>query len=107
MSTFKIGMIGDYESSIGFKAVGIDTHVVKDSNEAKDTLLSMAKSGYGIVFITEEIALPIEDWIDQVNKETECAVLVIPSVKGSIGLGKERIGKSVERAVGIDIFKTS
>lgn len=107
MSTFRIGMIGDYESSIGFKAVGIDTYIVKNSSEAKDILLSLAKGGYGIVFITEDVALPIEDWVDQVNRETECAVLVIPGVKGSVGLGKKRIKKSVERAVGIDIFKTS
>ncbi len=107
MSTFKIGMIGDYETSIGFKAAGIDTYIAKVPAEAKAMLLALAKEGYGIVFVTEEIASLLEDTIDQVNRDTECAVLIIPSVKGSKGLGKERIKKSVERAVGIDIFKSS
>lgn len=107
MSMLKIGMIGDYESSIGFKAVGVDTYVVRDFKEAKDILLSLVKSGYGIVFITEDIASSMEELINRANREAECAVLVIPSVKGSTGFSRERIRKSVERAVGIDIFKTS
>lgn len=107
MRMFKLGMIGDYESSIGFKAVGIDTYQVRDPKEAKDILLELSREGYGIVFITEELASSIEETVDQINRETDCAVLIIPSVKGSTGLGRNRIKKSVERAVGIDIFKSS
>lgn len=107
MSTLKIAMMGDYESSIGFKAVGIDTHVPKGLEEAKDVFLTLVKGGYGIIFVTEDLASAMEEVIDKVNRETNCAVLVIPSVKGSRGLGVSKIRRSVERAVGIDIFKTT
>jgi len=103
----KIAMIGDYESSIGFKAVGIDTYVPKDREEAKEIISSLVKGGYGIVFVTEEIADSLGEVVDQINRESRCTVLIIPSVRGSKGLGIEKIRKSVEKAVGIDIFKTS
>ena len=106
MRTFRVGMIGDYDSAIGFKAVGIDTFVVKDLREARSVLNDLVRKGYGIVFITEEIAL-IEPVVDSVNRETSCSVLVIPSVKGSTGFARDKIRKNVERAVGIDIFKSS
>ncbi len=107
MRMFKVGMIGDYDSAIGFKAVGIDTYVVKDAKEAENILASLVREGYGIVFITEEIATSIENAVDSVNRETSCSVLIIPSVRGSTGFAIDKIRRNVEKAVGIDIFKSS
>ncbi len=106
MSMLKIGMIGDYNSVMGFKAMGIETYVVQDSQKASEILWKMARSDYGIVFVVEDVAEKIMDVIEEVNRETFCSVILVPGIKGSKGLAISKIGKNVEKAVGMDIFKT-
>ena len=40
---YKIGVIGDRESILGFKAVGLDVFPTDDPEEAKKTLKRIAK----------------------------------------------------------------
>lgn len=102
----KIGMIGDYDSVMGFKAMGIDTYVVKEREKASELLRKIAREGYGIVFVVEDVAEKIMDVIEEVNRDTFCSVILVPSIRGSKGLAMSKISKNVEKAVGMDIFKT-
>ena len=64
----------------------------------------LARDAYGIIFITEQIAQTIQETIDRYNKTMLPAVILIPGIKGSLGVGLARIRDNVEKAVGINIL---
>lgn len=102
----KIGVIGDKDSVLCFKAFGLDVHPASaaEPDQNRKTVDRMARERYGIVFITEEIAAGISETIDRYSKEILPAIILIPSSKGSTGVGLSRIRSNVEKAVGIDIL---
>lgn len=102
----KIGVIGDKDSVLCFKAFGIDVYSVSEQEpeENRKIVDKMAKDGYGLIFITEQIAKSIDETIDRYNKDMMPAIILIPSNAGSLGIGLQRIRKNVEKAVGINIL---
>lgn len=101
---YKIGVIGDKDSILPFKALGIDVFPVIGPEEARKTLDTLAKSKYGIVFITEQTAQLIPESIERYNREPVPAVILIPSNQGSLHIGLNRINENVEKAVGSNIL---
>jgi V/A-type H+-transporting ATPase subunit F len=102
----KIGVIGDKDSVLCFKAFGMDVYPVSEhqAEENRKIIDGMARSDYGIIFITEQVAQHVPETIDRYNKEMTPAIILIPSNAGSLGVGLERIRKNVEKAVGINIL---
>lgn len=100
----KIGVIGDAQSVLGFKAFGLDVFTVNDAAEAAHTLHRIAKEGYGIIYITERFYKDITDDAAKYADMRIPAVIPIPGVDGSYGIGIANVKKSVERAVGADIL---
>lgn len=104
--TAKIGVIGDVNSVLCFKAFGMDVFPVVEA-EAEDNrklLDRLAREGYGLIFITEQAAEPIGETINRYDKAMTPAIILIPSNAGSLGVGLARIRKNVEKAVGINIL---
>ena len=101
---YKIGVLGDYDSICAFAALGLDTVSVENAKQAEERLKDMADAEYGIIYITEqyfkELGSVIEGWREAVTP----AILPIPGVKGFYGVGRERMKKFVEQAVGSDII---
>jgi len=101
---YKIGVIGDKDSIMGFKAVGISVFPVSTPMEAQEVLEKIADDEYAIMYITEQMAENIVSTIDQYSERRFPAIIPIPSNAGSLGIGLQGIKKSVERAVGADIL---
>ena len=53
---YKIAVLGDRDSVLGFKALGLDTHFVETTEEARTALHRLAKEDYAIIYITEQLA---------------------------------------------------
>ena len=100
----RIGVVGDKDSILAFKALGVDVFPVITKEEARKTIDTMANEKYGIIFVTEQIAAIVEDTIERYNKELLPAVILIPNNQGSLGIGHERINEYVEKAIGSNIF---
>ncbi len=102
----KIGVVGDRDSVLCYKAFGMDVFPAteNDSEESRKTVDRLAKENYGIIFITEQIAQTIQETIDRYNKTMLPAIILIPGIKGSLGVGLARIRDNVEKAVGINIL---
>ncbi len=102
----KIGVIGDKDSVLAFRAFGLDVYPVSESETERNRRIvdRLARESYGIVFITEEVAQAIPETIDRYNKEILPAIILIPSSKGKTGVGLQRIRDNVEKAVGINIL---
>lgn len=64
----------------------------------------MAAGGYAIVYVTEDLAVGMQEEIEKYKDKMLPAVIVIPGKEGSTGFGMTNLKKSVERAVGADIL---
>lgn len=104
MSMYKIAVIGDKDSILGFKALGVNTFPVTSAEAAAQTLKELARKRYGIVFITEQVAEPIQDLIDELSTRMLPSIVLIPNNAGTLGLGMQRIKRNVEKAIGADIL---
>ena len=106
---YKIAVLGDRDSVLGFKALGLDTYFVESADEARHTLHRLAKpaagasSEYAIVYVTEQLAADIAEDIARYKTNVTPAVILSPGKTGSLGLGAQALQSAVERAVGADI----
>ena len=100
----KIGVVGDKDSILGFKMLGFDVRFVNDGQTAQKTIDEMAKEDFGVIFLTEELAQEIPEAIDRYDTMMTPAVILIPNHNGSQGIGRSRIEKNVEKAVGQNIL---
>lgn len=100
----KIGVIGDAQSVLGFKAFGLDVFAVSSVEEAVDTLHHIAKDDYGIIYITERFCKDMGGAIEEYKERKTPAIIPIPGVDGNYGIGIAGVKRSVERAVGADIL---
>lgn len=104
---YRIGVIGDRESVLGFRAVGFDVADTTDFEQAAGALESFASKNYAIIYVTEQVAKLVESEIEKHKDAVTPAIIVIPNNRGSSGMGIAAIKKSVERAVGADILSIS
>jgi V/A-type H+-transporting ATPase subunit F len=101
----KIGVVGDKDSVLAFKALGIDVFPVVEIEEARKTIDRLAMNDYAVIFVTEQVAKNLEETIARYNRETLPAVILIPSNQGTLNIGMQRISDNVEKAVGVNILK--
>ena len=103
---YRIGMIGDRASVLGFRAVGFDVEYAMIIKLQRMLWISLPKK-YAIIFITEQIYLLIGKQLQEYSKSILPAIIVPPNNRGSRGIGMEGISKAVEKAIGVDIFNES
>ncbi len=101
---YKIGVLGDSASVMGFKALGLDVFPAGDAEEAGRILHALAKENYAVVYLTEQYAAQMQAELDKYKDRLTPAVILIPGKEGSLGIGMANVKKSVERAVGADIL---
>ena len=102
---YKIAVLGDRESVMGFKALGLDVIPAETVEEARRDLHSMAKDPeYAIIYLTEQLAAQMPDEVARYKDRLTPAVILIPGVAGNTGKGVAQVKKSVEQAVGSDIL---
>lgn len=101
---YRVGFIGDYDSICGFAALGVDIFVCNRPTDAAQTARTLSKSDYGIIFMTEACFAAAAAEIDAAGEAATTAFIPIPSAGVSPALGRERMKRCVERAVGADII---
>ena len=99
----KMAVVGDNDSIMVFKAAGVDAFGAEDEKKAKEILRQIAKD-YSVIFLTEELAEELRDFLKRFNESPYPGILCIPSKKGSTGFGMEELRKASEKALGIDIL---
>ncbi len=99
----KMAIVGDGDSIIVFKAAGLATFPAENESKARETLRKIAKD-YQIIFLTEELARPLGEFLKRFDEEPYPVILSIPSKVGSTGYGVELLKSAMERALGVDIL---
>ncbi|MDX1359579.1 MAG: V-type ATP synthase subunit F [Clostridia bacterium] len=100
---YKAAVIGDRDSILGFKALGIDVFDEKHTKPG-EIVKELAEKNYAVVFVTEDILYRIEDAMEKYSDSPLPAIIPIPGNKGSKGLGMNNIRKAAEKAIGADIL---
>ena len=104
MASYRIAVLGDKDSVLGFKALGLATYAVDSAEEARATLHRIAKEDFAVIYVTETLAVELEHDINRYKDNLTPAIILIPGKEGSLGIGARNIKKAVERAVGADIL---
>lgn len=101
---YKIGVIGDKSSIQGFLALGMDIFPSYKEEEIRKNLHNCVKSGYAVIYITEQALSLIGNETDKYSDMPVPAIIPIPGNGGSRGIGMKKVKKFVERAVGSDVI---
>ena len=104
-TTYQIGGVGDWESVMGFRALGLDTYPVASVEEAKEKVRELAKTDCAVIYLTEQLAKDMDDVLSRYKDELRPAIILIPGREGSLGIGRDNIQRAIERAVGADILE--
>lgn len=99
-----IAVIGDKDSVLGFKALGIEVYTPTNNEKTKKIIDQLTKDNYGVIFITEELVNDVKETIAKYDEQFIPAIIPIPSNQGTLNIGMDRIDRNVEKAVGINLF---
>ena len=102
--SYRIAVIGDWESVMGFRALGLDAYPASSPEEAREIIHKLAKEDCAVIYLTEQLAVKLEDVIARYKDALRPAIILIPGREGPLGLGQTALKAAVERAVGSDIL---
>ena len=101
---YKVAIIGDKDSVMGFTAIGIDIFPVYEADEVKKTIHKLVEEGYAIIYITEKCSIDGKEAIERYKDNELPAIIVVPGITGGMGLGMNGVRESAKRAIGADIL---
>lgn len=101
---YRLAVLGDFASVLGYRTLGFEVRCADNREDGKKELSALAKEGFAVIYVTEQLAVKIEDAIDEYKDAPLPAIIPIPGRDGSLGIGMKKVHKAVERAVGADIL---
>ena len=103
---YKLGIIGDRESTLCFLPLGFSVFEANTAEEGVSALREAVKSDtFAVVLIVEALAMQISEEIERYKDAPLPAILVVPGRGESKGYGLAQLRRAVERAAGTDILK--
>ena len=100
---YKIAVVGDKESILGFSAIGMDMYPAYVEEDIKKIIPKLIEENYAIIYITENVSIKAEKYLEKLKVNKIPAIVTIPNNSGSLGYGGKRIKEMVQKAVGIEI----
>lgn len=100
----KIGVVGDKDSVMLYKAVGLDVYFETDGEKADRCLRRLAREGYAVIYVTETLYSSCGETIAEYASQAYPAIIPIPDSRASQGIGMQTLKENVEKAVGVDIL---
>lgn len=103
---YKIAVLGGSDTVMGFRALGLDTYPVGNSDEAKLVFHRLAAEcqDVAIIYIEETLAPALSAEIEKYKNSVRPAIVLIPGRDGSTGQSLTALSEAVKRAVGTDIL---
>ncbi len=98
-----IAVVGDKDSVLVFKAIGLDVFPVEGAEEATAKIHALARK-YSVIFVTEQVAILAESIIKRYKSRPYPVIVPIPSAEGNKGLGMQGIRANVEKAIGANVL---
>ena len=96
--------MGNRDAILPFRLIGFQTYPVAEPQEAVNILRKLSRENFGIIYLTEDIVQAIPETVAYYDQQLTPALILIPTHRGTTGLGRQRIRDNVEKAVGQDIL---
>ena len=74
---YRIAVIGDPDSVLGFKALGLEVCPAEDVEQARQAIHRMAKENYAILYLTEQLAAQLQSEIARYQDALTPVMIVI------------------------------
>ena len=100
----KIAVIGDKDSVLAFKAVGVEVFDATTPEQAQSLIKKLSQGQYAVLLIAEGLAEQIPETLERAKLQTYPAVVPIPTTATPSGFGLSGIKSDVEKAIGVDII---
>jgi V/A-type H+-transporting ATPase subunit F len=104
----KVAAFGESDVMLIFKAAGIDVFPlaggIEEIDEAEEKLRQLILEGYGIIFMTETIALKLDHLVKEYANEALPSIVVIPGLGKRNNYAVKNLRRSIIKAVGADIM---
>lgn len=100
----RIAFLGDTDSVLGFRALGVETVVPGSPEDARDEFRRLVKQETSVIMITEDLLDILQEQIDETMNRAVPAVVVLPGIVGTRQRGEDTIRELIIRAVGIDLM---
>ena len=104
MSEGRIAFIGDADSVLGFRALGVETVVPENTDSAREQFARLVKEKTSIIMITEDMMDHLQEQIDETVHMAIPSVVVLPGIKGTQKRGEDTIRELIIKAVGVDLM---
>ncbi len=101
---YKMAVVGDKDSVMGFKALGLTVEYAYDAEKAGFAIHRLAREGTAVIFVTEALAEQIPETLERYKSSMLPAIIPIPGNEGSRGFAMANLSQNVEKAVGVNIF---
>ena len=97
-----VAIVGDATSVAGFRPLGFAVFPIERPEEARTIWPNLAGGAheYSVVFVTEPVYAALEDLIAETADQPLPAVTVLPGVGSRGGVGREKLTRAIERALG-------
>ena len=101
----KIAVIGDKDSVLAFKTVGVEVFDATTAEQAQGLIRKLTQTGqYAVLLVAEGLAEQIPETLSKAKLQTYPAITPIPTTATSSGFGLLGIKSDVEKAIGVDII---
>lgn len=100
----KIAVIGDKDSVLAFKAVGVEVFDATTAEQAQSLIKKLSREQYAVLFVAECLAEQIPETLAKAKTQAYPAVVPIPTTATPTGFGLQGIKSDVEKAIGVDIL---
>ena len=104
MAEGRIAFLGDADSVLGFRALGVDTVVPADAEEAVAAFRKLVREQTSVIMITEDMLDYLQEQVEETAHKPIPAVVVLPDVRGSQQRGEDTIRSLILKAVGVDLM---
>ena len=97
-----VAIVGDSTSVAGFRPLGFAVFPVEQAEEARAVWPELVEGSreFSVVFVTEPVYDALEDLIAETADQPLPAVTVGPGVGSRGGVGREKLTRAIERALG-------
>jgi V/A-type H+-transporting ATPase subunit F len=101
---YKIALVGNRDTIIGFKLLGVSLFPITSKDEAVEVLNKLVKEEYATIFVTEDIAGQIVEEIESLQKISFASITTMPAKLEKKHLGLKILRRNIEKAIGTDIL---
>ncbi len=104
MATDIMGVVGERDAVLAFKAMGMKVVPAETPAAIASAVFHLAEEGVPVIFITERAARLSPETFERYKASVSPVLIPIPGSQGTDGFGMQRVKANVEKAIGADIL---